>query len=125
MTGRGCLSETERQIIDGMISDVRRHGEIAKIARRLKRPLNTIWCYVILNGLRSIKPSTRSGPYMRSGKIVRPFINSEDIFIEEKRKSGFSYAAIARAITEHFGIERAPNSIRNRLISMASTEIDR
>ena len=120
MNVTGPLSEREKHIIDDMVEKNRSYGQIAI---RVNRNRGQIYRYITTTGLRTITPQRRTTSYMRGEKLVIPFTDADDAVMLALRKRGLRFTEIAKIITDMSGITRVPGSIRNRLMSLACTEM--
>src|SRR3546814_18440 len=113
----GRLSPEERADIERLAARGLKAGQIAQ---RIDRHAGTIHYHMTMLGY--VQPTARSFAYTRNGHEVRSFSSEEDAFIEHLRISGLTIAEIRRAHAEHFGSNRAHNSIACRLAQLAGRQ---
>lgn len=90
------------------------------IARRMGKSIGTIthWCLMLgAEPPEAWKPSKRPRlPFVRDGRSVVPFTNEEDVQMRAWAAEGVPYTEIAHKL------QRAPTSIRYRMLTLARHE---
>lgn len=113
---RYALNDEQKRQIEVLRED--RGISHKKIGRTIGAPPGTVGYYCLVNGIE--KPNWRpqrsmkhAKPYMRNGKIVRPFTWEDDALIFKMERDKKNYAEIGRALG------RPSNSIKARLATLA------
>lgn len=116
---RGRLTEDE----EAKIVELGERLGPGPIALKLNRhPATVNFAMYRLGVHRPVEPRRGDAVFHRRGKPVRAFSAEEDTFIEEKRIAGLKIGEILRAHEERFGFKRPRNSIRVRLLMLASKD---
>lgn len=112
---RGPLTREERTQICELVD----RGLLASaISRRLRRSKNTVYYHMLVNGF--VEPRQRAQRVVsRGGRILRPFSNDEDEYIQELRVLGLSFCRISHRTSHRFGA-RSTHSVRSRLLLLAA-----
>jgi hypothetical protein len=94
-----------------------------KIAHKLGLKSGTVYWFMLCNGLVKRKPAAyRNRPYVRNGLTINPYAPEHDKMLLELRVAGKTFEAIAKALTEKFGIPRNAHSVHNRTIMLAAVD---
>jgi len=105
------------------ISDRAERGQKAQqIARAIGKHPSTVQWFMYSAGLAAPRQRDNPEPYLRGGRIVRPYSREEDAFIEALRIQDYSLAKIAELTNKRFATERSYHTIQMRLIMLAARE---
>jgi hypothetical protein len=120
---RGKMTDADRAEIERLAATMSKPTS-GKIARRINRHVATVNSYMFSHGLIERKVGRAPRIYERNGKIVHPYTEAHDAFIEGLRSLGKNFREIAEFVTAEFGIERNQFSVRIRLIQLAAAPDD-
>lgn len=115
----GGLSDADRERIFDLAEKGQKPGQIAR--RLLKHP-STVYWFMLTEGLAAPRPAKSFTPYLRNGRMVRPYSPDEDAFIEALRIQNYSVGEIARIANLRFKNERTPHGVNVRLVMLAARE---
>ena len=116
----GGLSEADH----AEIYDRAERGQRAsQIARAIGKHPSTVQWFMYSEGLAAPRQRDDPQPYMRGGRLVRPYSREEDAFIEALRVQDYSLSKIAELTNKRFGTERTYHTIQMRLIMLAAREV--
>ena len=116
---RGRMTDADRAEIERLATTMAKPTS-GKIARKINRHVATVNSYMFSHGLIERKVGRATRPYRRNGKLVHPYAEEHDVFIEGLRSQGKNFREIAESVTAEFGIERNCYSVRIRIIQLAA-----
>jgi hypothetical protein len=93
----------------------------SRIAQRLQKHPGTVYWFMLKEGL--VVPRYRkAAPYLRAGRVCRPYGPDEDALITALRVQDYAPKEIARLANLRFGNERSTHGVAVRLVMLAAME---
>ncbi|MCC8967900.1 hypothetical protein H8A95_37725 [Bradyrhizobium sp. Pear76] len=122
MRKRRVITEEVAKKIEQLVATMQKPTS-GKIAQKLGLKGGTVYWFMLCNGMVDKKPTQyRMKAYQRNGVTINPYTPEHDAVLLEMRVAGASYPAIAKALTDRFGIPRNAHSVHNRGVMLAATE---
>lgn len=117
---RGSMTDDDKKKII-FLAETMKKPTAGKIAAAINRHPATVNWFMLTRGLVDRKPGRAHHPYMRNGKMIYPYSEEHDAFIESMRAQGKVFREIGEAVTARFGIERDAHSVQVRIIQLAAS----